>query len=157
MNRLQLIGRLGRAPEVKETPRGLVATLSLATNEYWKDRETGETRAHTEWHTLVCFDRLAEVAREFLQKGDEIYAEGKVRTTKWTDKDGMQRVDREMRIDEMQMLRRSRSDAFSSAITQLTSIEELARKLQAGDRQDASYGDLANMMTAVRETLPGER
>ena len=157
MNRLQLIGRLGRAPEVKETPRGLVATLSLATNEYWKDRESGEPRTHTEWHTLVCFDRLAEVAREFLQKGDEIYAEGKVRTTKWADKDGVQRVDREMRIEEMQMLRRSRSDAIGGAIAQLNSIEELARKLHAGDRRDATYEDLANMMVAVRETLSGDR
>ena len=69
MNRTQLIGRLGRAPELRETARGPVATFNMAMNEYWKDLESGEMRSHIEWHTCACFDRLALVARDCLHKG----------------------------------------------------------------------------------------
>jgi single-strand DNA-binding protein len=155
MNRQQLIGRLGRTPEVRETVRGLVVTLSIATNEYWRDRETGEMRSHTEWHTCVCFDRLAEVARDHLQKGDEVFVKGKARASRWTDKDGVQRFDSEMRVEEMQMLRRSRVDAVASAVRMLESIEGLALQMQSGQTQ-SDLGILASMVARVRGELVGE-
>lgn len=155
MNRQQLIGRLGRAPEVKETARGLVVKLSIATNEYWRDRESGEMRTHTEWHTCVCFDRLAEVARDRLQKGDEVFLEGKSRSSRWTDKDGAERTERELRVDEMQMLRRSRVDAIASAVQMLESIEGLAQKMERGEAQ-CDAGTLASMLARVRSELTRE-
>lgn len=153
MNRTQLIGRLGRAPDINETARGVVATFSVATNEYWKDQESGEMRSHTEWHTCVCFDRLALVARDFLHKGDEVYVEGKLRSSRWVDKDGVQRVERELRVEEMQMLRRSRVDAVSLAVSMLESIELLARRMQDGEVDVAELGTVAGMLANVRETL----
>jgi single stranded DNA-binding protein len=88
MNRIQLIGRLGRDPEGGQNANGGFATLSLATHEFWTDRASGETVEHTEWHQLVCYDRLAEIALlTFLTKGSEIYAEGRVRSTRWRDKE----------------------------------------------------------------------
>ncbi|SCK09237.1 single stranded DNA-binding protein (ssb) [Variovorax sp. HW608] len=155
MNRQQLIGRLGRAPDVRETARGLVVTLSIATNEYWRDRESGEMRSHTEWHTCVCFDRLAEVARDHLQKGDEVFVEGKSRSSRWTDKDGVERMEREMRVEEMRMLRRSHVDAIASAVRMLESIEGLAQKMKRGEAE-CDVGTLASMIARVRGELTRE-
>lgn len=79
MNRMQLIGRLGRDPEGGQNANGGFATFSLAAHEFWTDRASGELVEHTEWHHLVCYDRLAEIALAFLTKGREIYVEGRVR------------------------------------------------------------------------------
>jgi single stranded DNA-binding protein len=156
MNRLQLIGRLGRAPETRETAHGLVVTMTIATNEYWRDRSSGEMRSHAEWHTCVCFDALALTARDHLQKGDEVYVEGRVRTSRWTDKDGVQRADREMRVEEMQMLRRSRVDAIALAVRQLQSIEEHVLRMQRGEVEVGDLDVLASMVARVRGELTGE-
>ncbi len=105
LNRAELIGNLGRDPEVRHTPDGTkVVNFTLATNERWKDRESGEMRERVEWHRLVCWRRLAEIAGEHLKKGSQIYVAGKLQTRKWTDRDGNERYTTEIVVRELQML-----------------------------------------------------
>lgn len=106
VNRVFLIGNLGKDPEVRYTPSGsAVASTSLATSEQWKDKETGERQERVEWHNLTFFGRLAEVAGEYLRKGSKVYVEGSIRTEKWQDKDtGADRYTTKIIVREMQML-----------------------------------------------------
>ncbi|KKW67512.1 single-stranded DNA-binding protein [Lampropedia cohaerens] len=105
VNKVILIGNLGRDPELRTFPSGgQVANVSLATTETWKDRQTGERRELTEWHNLVFSDRLAEVAAQYLRKGSPVYIEGRIRTRKWQDQSGQDRYTTEIRVDNMQML-----------------------------------------------------
>ena len=157
MNRVQLIGRLGRDPEGGQSGKGRYATFSLATNEYWTDRGSGELVEHTEWHQLVCYDRLAEIAQEFLTKGSEVYVEGRQRTTRWTDKDGIEQRALEIRIDEMKMLRRAPAmDPSVAAAKSMASIETLMKDVAEGLRNDVTLADLAGMLSVVRTTLMGD-
>ncbi len=105
INKVILIGNLGRDPETRYTQGGSAVTnLRLATAESWKDRQTGEQQERTEWHTVVCFARLAEIAGEYLRKGSKVYIEGRLQTRKWQDKDGHDRYSTEIVANEMQML-----------------------------------------------------
>ena len=105
VNKVILIGNLGGDPEVKVTPAGTpVTTLSIATSETWKDKQTGEKQERTEWHRVICFNRLAEVAGEYLRKGSKAYIEGSLRTRKWQDQSGQDRWTTEIIASEMQML-----------------------------------------------------
>lgn len=106
VNRVILIGNLGRDPEVRYLPNGsAVANVSLATSDSWKDKATGETQDRTEWHNLVFYGRLAEIVGEYCKKGAKIYAEGRIQTRKWQDKDtGQDRYKTEIVVNEMQML-----------------------------------------------------
>ena len=105
VNKVILVGNLGADPETRYMPSGdAVTNLRLATNESWKDKQTGETRDKTEWHNVVMFRRLAEVAAEYLRKGSQVYVEGKLQTRKWQDRDGNDRYTTEIVADEMQML-----------------------------------------------------
>ena len=105
INKVILIGNLGADPEVRYTSGGsAVSTVSVATTESWKDRQSGEQREQTEWHRVVFFDRRAEVAGEYLKKGSRIYVEGRLQTRKWQDKDGNDRYTTEIRALDMQML-----------------------------------------------------
>jgi len=98
VNKVILVGNLGRDPEVRSTQDGTkVANLSLATSETWRDRNTGERRERTEWHRVVIFnERLAEVAEKYLRKGSKIYVEGQLQTRKWTDQNGQERYTTEV-------------------------------------------------------------
>ena len=98
VNKVILVGNLGRDPEIRSTQDGTrVANLSLATSENWRDRNTGERRERTEWHRVVIFnERLAEVAEKYLQKGSKIYVEGQLQTRKWTDQSGQERYTTEV-------------------------------------------------------------
>ncbi|MEO5736940.1 MAG: single-stranded DNA-binding protein [Variovorax sp.] len=157
MNRIQLIGRLGRDPEAGQSARGGFATFSLATHEFWTDRASGEVVEHTEWHQLVCYDRLAEVALEFLVKGSEVFVEGRPRTTRWTDKDGREQRATEIRVDELKMLRRApKSDPVVLAAKSLASVEKLMRDAEVGLRSDVTMGDLVGMVNSIRTGLVGE-
>ena len=157
MNRMQLIGRLGRDPEGGRNANGGFATFSLATHEFWTDRASGETVEHTEWHQLVCYDRLAEIALAFLTKGSEIYAEGRVRRTRWTDKEGKEQRSMEIRIDELKMLRRApKADPVVIATKSMASVEKLMRDAAVGLRSDVTMADLAGMLHSVRTGLVGE-
>ena len=105
INKVTLIGNLGEAPDVRRTANGdAVVNISLATNEAWRDRNTGETVERTEWHRLVLFSKLAEIAGEYLLKGSKIYIEGKLQTRKWQDRDGNDRWTTEIVVRELQML-----------------------------------------------------
>ena len=105
VNKVILVGNLGNDPDTRYMPSGSAVTnLSVATNESWKDKETGEQKDRTEWHKVAMFGRLAEIAAEYLRKGSQVYIEGKLRTRKWQDKDGNDRWTTEIIADEMQML-----------------------------------------------------
>lgn len=105
VNKVILMGNLGRDPEVKYMQSGeAVCNVSLATSSSWKDKNTGERREEVEWHRLVFYRRLAEIAGEYLRKGSSIYIEGRLKTRAWTDKDGNQRHTTEVMVDQMQML-----------------------------------------------------
>jgi single-strand DNA-binding protein len=108
VNKVILVGNLGQDPEVRYMPNGNgVATLSLATTDSWKDKNTGQLQERTEWHRVVLFGKLAEVAGEYLRKGSQIYVEGRLQTRKWTDQGGQERYTTEIVVDmggQMQML-----------------------------------------------------
>ena len=105
VNKVILIGNLGQDPESRAMPSGKAVTnLRLATSETWRDKQTGENKEATEWHTVVMFDRLAEIAKDYLRKGSKIYVEGRLRTRKWQDKAGQDRYSTEIVANEMQML-----------------------------------------------------
>lgn len=115
INKVILIGNLGRDPEVRYMPSGgAVANLALATSETWKDKNTGENQERTEWHRVVMFGRLGEIAGEYLKKGSKVYIEGKLQTRKWQGQDGQDRYTTEIVANEMQMLD-SRGGAGGSA------------------------------------------
>ena len=105
INKVILVGNLGADPETRYMPSGSAVTnLSVATSESWKDKQTGEQKDRTEWHKVAMFNRLAEIAAEYLRKGSQVYIEGKLRTRKWQDRDGNDRYTTEIIADEMQML-----------------------------------------------------
>ena len=105
INKVILVGNLGADPEVKYTAGGTaIGTLSVATSESWKDKQTGEQQERTEWHRVKLFGRLAEIAGEYLKKGRQVYIEGSLRTDKYTDKEGVQRYSTDIIGNEMQML-----------------------------------------------------
>ena len=105
INKVILVGNLGQDPETRYMPSGKAVTnLRIATSESWKDKQTGEQREQTEWHSIVMYDRLAEIAAEYLRKGSQVYLEGKLRTRKWQDKEGRDRYTTEIQANEMQML-----------------------------------------------------
>jgi single-strand DNA-binding protein len=105
VNKVILIGNLGRDPEVRYTPSGAaVCNVSLATTRNWKNKESGERQEETEWHRVVFYDRLAEIAGEYLKKGRPVYVEGRLKTRKWQDKDGVEKYTTEIIATEMQLL-----------------------------------------------------
>ncbi len=105
INKVIIVGNLGADPETRYMPSGSAVTnLSIATSEQWKDKQTGEQKERTEWHKVAMFNRLAEIAAEYLRKGSQVYIEGKLRTRKWQDRDGNDRWTTEIIADEMQML-----------------------------------------------------
>ncbi len=105
VNKVILIGNLGRDPEVRYMPSGqAVANVTIATSETWRDKQTGDQQERTEWHNVVFFGRLAEIAGEYLRKGSQVYVEGSLRTRKWQDKEGRDRYTTEIIANEMQML-----------------------------------------------------
>jgi single-strand DNA-binding protein len=105
INKVILIGHLGQDPDVRALPSGSsIANLRIATTESWKDKQSGEFKEATEWHTVVLFGRTAEVAAEYLKKGAQVYIEGRLRTRKWQDKTGNDRYSTEIVGQDMQML-----------------------------------------------------
>ena len=105
LNRVTVMGVLGRDPETKQFPNGgSVTTFSVATTEFWKDKATGERKEATEWHRITTSNRLAEIASKYLKKGGKVYIEGSVRTRKWKDQSGADREVVEVRADVLQLL-----------------------------------------------------
>ena len=105
VNRVILIGNLGKDPETRYAPSGeAICNITLATTDTWRDKASGEKREATEWHKVGFFGKLAEIAGQYLRKGSQVYIEGSLRTRKWTDKDGVERYTTEIRADVMKML-----------------------------------------------------
>ena len=105
VNKVIIVGNLGRDPEVRYMPNGdAVTTINVATTETWKDKNSGEKKELTEWHRIKFYRKLAEIVGEYLKKGSQVYVEGRLHTQKWTDKDGVERYTTEIIADAMQML-----------------------------------------------------
>ena len=105
VNKVIIIGNLGKDPEVRYAPSGsAIANVTIATSRNWKDKTSGERQEETEWHRVVFYDRLAEIAGEYLKKGKSVYVEGRLKTRKWTDKEGVEKYTTEIVADNMQML-----------------------------------------------------
>ncbi len=105
LNQVQIIGRVGKDPEVRYLPSGeAVANFSVATTEKWKDKQSGELREETEWHRISTFGRLAEIVGQYVKKGGLVYVSGKIKTRKYTDKDGSEKYATDIRANEMKML-----------------------------------------------------
>lgn len=105
VNKVILVGSLGQDPETRYMPSGgAVTNISIATSESWKNKETGQPEERTEWHKVVFFNRLAEIAGEYLKKGSKVYVEGSLRTRKWQDNNGVDKYTTEIVASEMQML-----------------------------------------------------
>jgi len=138
VNKVILIGNLGRDPEVRYMPNGqAVANVTLATSEAWKDKNTGEQQEKTEWHRVVFFRRLAEIAGEYLKKGSRVYVEGKLQTRKW-DKDGQTHYTTEIIANEMQMLDTRGTSAGSNFSNPPSDMDagEPAMAMAGGDFDD---------------------
>lgn len=105
INKVILVGNLGADPDTRYMPSGKAVTnIRIATSESWKDKQTGDQQERTEWHTVVLFDKLGEIAAEYLRKGAQVYIEGSLRTRKWQDKEGKDRYSTEIIARDMQML-----------------------------------------------------
>ena len=115
INKVIVVGNLGADPDARYMPNGnAVTNISVATSESWKDKETGDRQERTEWHRVVFFGRLAEIASEYLKKGSQVYVEGRLKTRKWEDKEGNDRWTTEIVANEMQMLGERISSSSSS-------------------------------------------
>jgi single-strand DNA-binding protein len=105
VNKAIIVGHLGKDPELRYMPNGdAVASITVATSEQWKDKASGEKKEATEWHRVVLFRKLGEVAGQYLKKGSQVYIEGKLKTRKWQNKDGTDRYTTEIQADELKML-----------------------------------------------------
>jgi single-strand DNA-binding protein len=137
LNKVTLIGTLGRDPEVKYMPSGgAVTSVSIATNESYKDKTTGEKKETTEWHRVVFFNRLAEIAGEYLRKGQQVYVEGRLRTRKWQGQDGQDRYTTEIVATDMKMLG---SRASGESVPGQGRPEDFDRELDQGFDDDIPF------------------
>ena len=139
VNKVIIIGNLGQDPETKYTANGAAITnISVATSESWKDKQTGQQQERTEWHRVVFFNRLAEIAGQYLKKGSKVFIEGSLRTNKWQDQNGQDRYSTDIIASEMQMLD-NRGDQPQNA-----SQQQPMAPLQNGQHQVNSYAEATN-------------
>lgn len=137
VNKVILIGNLGRDPEVRHLENGaVVANFPIATTESYKDRKTGERITQTEWHNIVIWRGLAEVAEKYLKKGNSVYIEGKLRTRSWDDKEGVKRYTTEVIADNMTMLGGKNDSAPNSSTTQSTNNTSQTTETPFEDKTD---------------------
>lgn len=159
VNKVILIGNLGNDPEVRYTPSGsAVASVSVATSETWRDKQSGEVQDRTEWHRVVFFNRLAEIVGEYLRKGSKIYVDGSLRTRKWQDKTGVERYTTEIIANEMHMLD-SRSGSSSAPNMRDKSTSSINEQLNENHNHTVSNGNLDsfgsnNMSHEIDDDIP---
>nr|BET44390.1 MAG: hypothetical protein ACHINZ_0600 [Candidatus Aschnera chinzeii] len=148
INKVILIGNLGKDPEIRYIPNGsAIANLSLATSESWRDKQTGEIREKTEWHRVVIFGKLAEIASEYLRKGTQVYIEGSLQTRKWQDQDGQDRYYTEVIVNvtgTMQMLGARTSNNIGD-----DKVSMFQEKKRSGTTQESNK--LTNVNTILSE------
>ena len=136
VNKVILLGNVGRDPETRYAQNGTAVTrFSIATSEIWKDRSSGEQQERTEWHNIVCFARLAEVAGEYLKKGSKVYIEGQLRTSSW-EQDGQKKYRTEVNARELQML-----DSKGYSETQTPPLDGSSLSLEDDDAAEKSLED----------------
>ena len=139
VNKVILVGNLGQKPEIRYTQTdSAVANLSLATSESWKDKETGEQREKTEWHRIVYFGKLAEIAEQYLDKGSKVYVEGKLQTRKWQDKEtGADRYTTEIVGNELTML----DSKNSSGMNEMNESQNFERNTGQSDKAKEDFNE----------------
>ena len=145
VNKVIIVGNLGRDPEMRTFPSGdQVANVRIATTDRWRDKNTGENKEATEWHSVVFNGRLAEIVGQYLRKGSQVYVEGSLRTRKWTDQSGQERYTTEIRADTMQMLgsRQGMGGGQGGG---------------AGGYDDGGYGDAGGGYEAPRRAAPPQQ
>lgn len=137
INKVILVGNLGKDPEVRYTADGrAIANITVATSEQWTDKQSGQKQEKTEWHRVVMFNRLGEIAGEYLKKGSQVYIEGKLQTRKWQGQDGQDRYTTEVVASEMQMLG-GRGDSAAQQGQQAAPQQQQAPQRQAPQQQAA--------------------
>ena len=144
VNKVILVGNLGADPETRYTASGSAVTnIRVATSESWRDKQTGENQERTEWHRVVFFSRLAEIAGEYLRKGSQGYIEGSLRTRKWQDQSGQDRYSTEIVANEMQMLGSRGGDSFDqpAQVSQQSGFRDSKPQQQAAQPQAAPAAD----------------
>tara|TARA_B100001248_G_scaffold57555_1_gene38533 strand:- start:3259 stop:3705 length:447 start_codon:yes stop_codon:yes gene_type:complete len=139
VNKVILVGNLGQKPEIRYTQTdSAVANISLATSESWKDKETGEQREKTEWHRIVYFGKLAEIAEQYLDKGSKVYVEGKLQTRKWQDKEtGADRYTTEIVGNELTML----DSKNSSGMNEMNESQNFERNTGQSDKAQEDFNE----------------
>jgi single-strand DNA-binding protein len=145
VNKVILIGNLGRDPETRYMPEGgAVTNITVATSYQWKDKATGDKKEETEWHRVAFFGRLAEIAGEYLKKGSPVYVEGRLKTRKWTDKEGQERYTTEIIADEMKMLgsRGDRGDSSGAPARESAPRETASRADSKAKKPAGSFDDM---------------
>ncbi len=154
INKVILVGNVGVDPEVRYMPNGnAVTSLSLATSESWKDKQTGEKQERTEWHRVVCFNRLGEIAGEYVRKGSKIYIEGSLRTRKWQDQQGVDRYTTEIVASEMQMLD-SKGSSGSSASSSYGDMQPAPEYQGTAKKQQAPSKEAQNAFEELDDDIP---
>lgn len=140
INKVILVGNVGVDPDVRYLPSGNAATtLSVATSETWKDKQTGERQERTEWHRVVCFNRLGEIAGEYIRKGSKIYVEGSLRTRKWQDQQGQDRYTTEIIASNVQMLDSKGTPGANPAYAEMPSMGAPAHQESPSQPASASH------------------
>lgn len=145
INKVILVGNVGGDPDVRYLPNGnAVTTLSVATSESWKDKQTGEKQDRTEWHRVVCFNRLGEIAGEYIRKGSKLYVEGSLRTRKWQDQQGQDRYTTEIIASDIQMLDSKGTGApgYDDMAPPPHAQQQSARKPQAAQSAQDAFDEL---------------
>jgi single-strand binding protein len=136
VNRVIIIGHLGNDPEIRTMPNGeMIANISVATSESWTDKNSGEKKTQTEWHRIVLYRRLAEIAGQYLKTGSQVYIEGRLKTRKWQDSNGQDRYTTEIQGDNLQMLG-GRQDEPKQAKSSKAKPEPLSAMAEQGDSFD---------------------
>jgi len=145
INKVILVGNVGVDPDVRYLPNGnAVTTLSIATSETWKDKSTGDKQERTEWHRVVCFNRLGEIAGEYVRKGSKLYVEGSLRTRKWQDQQGQDKYTTEIIANDIQMLdsKGGSSNYENMPQTQAAPMQQNANKQQPAPAAQDAFDEL---------------
>jgi single-strand DNA-binding protein len=155
LNKVMIIGNLGRDPEVRYTADGAaIANLSLATTSSWKDKNTGEKKEETEWHRVVFYGKIAEIVGQYAKKGRPLYVEGRLKTRKWTDKEGVEKYTTEIVADQMQLLggREGMGEADGGRGMGASDEGYVSSNAGAGNRGAGAYA--ANSPAPARKPAP---
>ena len=150
VNKVILVGNVGVTPELRQTTDGTsVVTLSLATSESWKDKQTGQKQERTEWHRVVFFRQLADIVSQYVRKGAKLYVEGSIRTRKWVDQQGVERYSTEIMASDMEML-----DSRESGAGRMPPVSAYADQSQPAPAGQAAAANPSEVMMDLDDDIP---